>query len=73
MNPEHGRQESALKWPPAQAQPDSATVIATRAAAAATGCVGRFGCGERTARAWTDILHTRAQIRAERHLRGHRQ
>jgi len=47
--------------------------IAARAGAAAAGCAHPFGRAERTARTWTDTLHTRAQIRAERHRRRTRQ
>jgi hypothetical protein len=47
-------------------------VIAGRAAAAAAHHTHRFGCAARTAHAWTETLYSRAQIRAERHLRATR-
>lgn len=48
-------------------------LIAGRAGAAAAGPTHPFGSAARTAHVWTETLHTRAQIRAERHLRGARQ
>lgn len=48
-------------------------MIAGRAAAAAAGAAHPFGRAARTAHAWTETLHSRAQIRAERHLRSARQ
>jgi len=48
-------------------------LIAGQAGAAAAGTAHRAGYAARTARVWAETLHSRAQIRAERHLRGSRQ
>ena len=48
-------------------------LIADRAGAAVADYPQPLGRAARTAHAWLDILHSRAQIRAERHRRGVRQ
>ncbi len=48
-------------------------LIADRASAAVADYPQPLGRAARTAHAWLDILHSRAQIRAERRRRGVRQ
>lgn len=45
-------------------------LIADRASAAVADYAQPLGRAARTAHTWIDILHTRAQIRAERHRRS---
>ena len=47
--------------------------IAGRAGAAVAANTQTHGQSAPAARAWIETLHSRAQIRAERHLRGPRQ
>jgi hypothetical protein len=48
----------------------SDTLIADRGAAAVTAATQTHGRSATAAHVWIETLHVRAQIRAERHLRG---
>jgi hypothetical protein len=60
-----------VRTPPPHRHTD--IVIAGLAGAAVADYTNPLGHSARTAHAWLETLHTRAQIRAERHLRSPRQ
>ena len=60
-----------MRTPPPHRSTDF--VIAGLAGAAVADYTNPLGRSAQTAHAWLETLHTRAQIRAERHLRAARQ